>query len=149
LFKFGSGRSSINQITMKLNSVLKYYLLTVLVSALLPFCVFRVSSNTFGNSVSPLKEIAIVTGIIAAANLPRLLLLIKVGFKARLAIVPFATVVPAVALYYFIYDPRSYMPVDLIRFLASIISASLNIFVLVYAYEKILTGQHEGVSGRA
>lgn len=132
---------------MQLKNVLKYYVLTVLVSALIPFCVYRVNTNPFGNSLDTLKEIATVLSIIAGANLPQLLLLIKAGFKVRLGIVPFATVIPAIALYYFIYDPRSYMPIDIIRFLAAIIGTALNIFVLVQAYEKILSGRAKAIAG--
>jgi hypothetical protein len=121
---------------MQLKTVLKYYLLTVIVSVTIPFWVMGTSSN-----INPLKEIAIVIGMIAAANLPQFLLLIKTGFKTGLAIVPFVTVIPSITLFYAVEDPRSYMTEDIDRMLALIVSAALNFFVLVYAYEKLLAGK--------
>ena len=131
---------------MQLNTILKYYLLTVTVSAAFPFGIFRLNSYT----INPLIEIAIVIGITAAANLTQFLLLIKAGFKARLTIVPFATVIPAIGLYYFLLDlgAGAYIPSHLDRNLAALSSIALNIFVGVYAYEKILSSRTRDVSAK-
>ncbi|MES2484951.1 MAG: hypothetical protein V4581_03255 [Bacteroidota bacterium] len=122
---------------MLLNNILKYYVLTVLASVSVPLWVMGTEGNT-------VKDIAVLTGIIAAANLPRLLLLIKTGFKTRLALVPFATVIPAIALYYIIFDSHRYTPDYITQILASAINSAINIFVLFYAYEKIMSAKHAG-----
>ena len=132
---------------MKLNTVLKYYLLTVIASAILPYSVFRVNIDPFGRNIDSIKKIALMIGIIAAANLPHFLLLIKkTSFKAKLTIVPFATVIPAIALYcFFLPDPREFASSYTDRRVASVISTALNIFVLIYAYEKILASRAKEV----
>lgn len=111
---------------MPLNHVLKYYLLTVFTAIAIPIWMTGSLEYTF-----------LLLAIIALANLPQWLLLIKTAMKIKMILAPIATIIPAAALCYIIYDDKNYMPDYVAKILASLINCATNLFLLVFVYEKI------------